>query len=333
MCGTPLSGMAFEPPEPVEGEPVLDPLLGLFERDEPTRACPSCWNEFASNLKTCTGCGATLKVVPRSLFEAHLRFRPVFDRGTKLAKGPEEHPRDLVRVHSCRDPEEARGRLKEFRFMAVRAWMGSDALDSDPDPSRIGLYVRPADHESAKYLLLGAPKPKGDPLRAPDRRDARTKLLDLARGYFEFGKFRRVVHLLAELSGDPEADDLTSEAMLRSGAVREAERRAASAAAGTPASPGRGRLLMNAGVFAALGNDGTPFGTGSRPAVARERLVQAVAEAPRLLEAGTALVEVLHHLGEDALALAELKRLAKLNPNVLALDGWFRTLHERLRSA
>jgi hypothetical protein len=333
MCGMPLSGMAFEPSEPVEGEPILDPLLGLFERDEPTRACPSCWNEFASNLKTCSGCEAPLRVVPRSLFEAHLKVRPIFDRGSRLAKGPEDHPRDLVRVHVCRDPDEARSRLKEFRFMGVRAWAGSDALDADPDPARIALYVRPADLEAAKYLLLGKPKPKADrPGGAPDRRDARAKNLDLARGYFEFGKFRQVIALLGGISGDPDADDLVSEALLRAGAVREAERKAASAADASAPSRARGRLLMNAGAFAALGNDGTPFGTGSRIAVARDRLVQATADAPRLLEAGSALVEIHDQLHEDAAAVAELRRLAKLNPNVLALDGWFRSLHERLRS-
>src|SRR5436190_18144436 len=119
MCGMPLSVMAFEPPEPVEGEPVLDPLLGLFERDEPTRVCPSCKNEFLSNLKTCGACGEVLQVIPRSMFEAQLRWRPVFDRGSRVAKGPEELPRDLIRVHACKDPEEARARIKEVRFMGV----------------------------------------------------------------------------------------------------------------------------------------------------------------------------------------------------------------------
>jgi hypothetical protein len=113
--------------------------------------------------------------------------------------------------------------------------------------------------------------------------------------------------------------------------VREAERNAASAAAGAPAARARGRLLMNAGVFAALGNDGAPFGSGSRADVARDRLRQAIAEAPRLLDAGCALVELEHHLRHDDAALAELRRLGKLNPNLLALDGWFRKLHEELR--
>ena len=53
--------------------------------------------------------------------------------------------------------------------MGVRVWTGSDALDASPDTSRIGLYVRPADHESAKYLLTAPPKPK------PDRPGARAR--------------------------------------------------------------------------------------------------------------------------------------------------------------
>jgi hypothetical protein len=89
---------------------------------------------------------------------------------------------------------------------------------------------------------------------------------------------------------------------------------------------------MNGGVVAALGNDGTPFGQGSRTSVARERLVQATAEAPRLLDAGKALVEVLLESKADAAALAELRRLGKLNPNLLALDGPFRAWHEDLRA-
>jgi hypothetical protein len=333
MCGMPLSVMAFEPPAPVEGEPVVDPLLGLFERDEPTRVCPSCGNEFLSNLKACGGCGETLRVMPRSHFEAQLRFRPVFDRGSRLAKGPGEHPRDLIRIHACKDPDEARARLKEFRFMGVRVWTGSDALDASPEIAKIGLYVRPADHESAKYLLEGAPKPPPDrPGSRPAPRTPRERLLDLARGYFELGKFKQTIALLRELPGDPEADDLASEALLFSGAVREAERAAVAAADAAAGGAGRGRLLMNAGVFAALGNDGTPFGPGSRIAAARERLAGAAAAAPRLLDAGKALVEVLHAAKEDHAALAELRRLSKLNPNVLALDGWFRSLHEELRS-
>jgi hypothetical protein len=328
----PLSALAFEPPAPVEGKPVLDPLLGLFERDEPTRACPSCLNEFVAGLKTCAGCGEALRVVPRSLYEAQLRLRPIHDRGARLARGPEDVPRDLVRVHACADPAEAAERMKEFRFMGVRAWTGSDALDADPDPSRVGLYVRPADTEAARYLLLGRPGPRAGPPPAPDRRDDRTRALDRARAYFALGKFRQVLALLDGLRGDPEADDLVSEALLRSGAVREAERRAAAASAATAAPAARGRLLMNAGVFAALGNDGTPFGAGSRIAAARERLERAAADAPRLLHARCALVEVHHQLKEDALALAGLRRLARLNPNLLALDGYFRTLHEELRT-
>jgi hypothetical protein len=330
MCGMPLTGMAFEPSEPVEGEPIVDPLLGLFERDEPTRVCPSCWNEFASDLKRCGGCGVVLKVLPRSRFEASLRFRPIADRGEKVSQGPEALPRDLILVHVCRDPDEARFRVKEFRFMGVRAWTGSDALDAAPDPSRIGLYVRPPDHEAAKYLLAGAGKPKDD-RSGPDRRDARQKALDLARAYFELGKYKQALALVRDLKGDPEADDLASEALLRSGAVREAERAAAAAAEATPPGPQRGRLLQNAGVFAALGNDGAAFGAGARPDVARSRLELATAQAPRLLEAGKALVEVFRAAREDALALAELRRLGRLNANLLALDGPFRSWHEELR--
>lgn len=331
MCGMPLTVMAFEPSEPLEGAPLVDPLLGLFERDEPTRVCPSCWNEFASDLKRCGACGEVLKVVPRSRFEASLRFRPIGDRGEKVAKGPEALPRDLLLVHVCRDPDEARARVKEFRFMGVRAWTGSDALDAAPDPSRIGLYVRPPDHEAAKYLLAGAPKPKDD-RSGPDRRDARRKTLDLARAYFDLGKFKQTLALVRDQKGDAEVDDLASEALLRSGAVREAERAAAAASEATPPGPARGRLLANAGVFAALGNDGTPFAAGARPDVARSRLQQATAEAPRLLEAGKALVEVLREARADAAALAELRRLGRLNPNLLALDGPFRSWHEELRS-
>jgi hypothetical protein len=331
MCGMPLSVMAFEAPEPLEGAPLLDPLLGLFERDEPTRVCPSCWNEFASNLKRCGPCEAVLQVLPRSRFEARLRFRPVADRGEKVAKGPEDVPRDLVLVHVCRDPDEARARLKEFRFMGVRAWTGSDALDASPDASRIGLYVRPADHEAAKYLLAGSSKPRDD-RGARDTRDSRAKALDLARAYFELGKYRQTLAIVRGLASDTDVDDLASEALVRSGAVREAERAAVAAAAGVPAGPARGRLLQNAGMFAALGNDGTPFGAGARIDAARERLQQATGEAPRLLDAGKALVEVLLHEDAGPAALAELRRLGRLNPNLIALDGPFRSWHEELRS-
>src|SRR5688500_7170014 len=189
MCGTPLSIMAFEPPEQLEGEPVIDPLL----------------------------------VVPRSPFSAALRSRPVVDRGTRLAKGPAETPRDLIRVHVCKNPDEVRALVKEFRFMGARLWTGSDALDADPNPATVGLYVRPADYETAKYLLGAVRNRRSDDLPPRDLRDATRKVLDLALGYFEFGKYKHVIALLTPLAGDPEADDLLSESLLFAGRVREAE--------------------------------------------------------------------------------------------------------------
>ena len=173
---------------------------------------------------------------------------------------------------------------------------------------------------------------EGRPPRGPIAATRAASTLDLARAYFDLGKFKQTLALLRDQQGDPEVDDLASEALLRSGAVREAERAAAAASEATPPGPARGRLLANAGVFAALGHDGTPFGAGARPDVARSRLAQATAEAPRLLEAGKALVEVLREARADAAALAELRRLGRLNPNLLALDGPFRSWHEELRS-
>ncbi len=332
ICATPLSVDALEPRIPEEGDPLIDPLLDLFDRDEPVRTCPSCWNEFLSALKRCSACDCMLRVIPRSKFEAALRHRPVVDRGTRVMKGPEDTPRDLMRVHTCVDPSEAQKWVKEFRFMGAKLWVGTDTLDVDKDTSRIGLYVRPADFETARYLFGAQRASEPDPFGPKDSRDARRRRLDDARLYLEFRKYKQVIAILDVTSGDPEADDLLGDALVFAGRVREAERRASAGAEASPQGPSRGKLLFSAGVFAALGNDGTPHGDGSRLLVARDRLVRATAEAPRLLDAGKALVEVLTFLRDEPAALAELRRMTRLNPNVLAIDGWFRATHETLRA-
>ena len=156
---------------------------------------------------------------------------------------------------------------------------------------------------------------------APDRRDAREKRSTSRAATSSSASSARSSRCSRDLAGDPDADDLRARRCVRSGAVREAERAAASAAAerlaaGAGPRPAPPRTPASSPRSATTA---TPFGAGSRPPLARERLAQAATEAPRLLDAGKALVEVLHHLRADARGA---RRAApprdRLNPNLLA---------------
>ncbi len=320
FCTTPLrSGLASEPREET-GAPILDPLLELFSRDEMLRACPWCRNEFTHDAKRCKPCGNAVALLPRSKFTAGLLGRPIGDRGRAIAAGPAIPARELRRVKTCTDADDAEVLLDEFRAYGVDAWPGTDAMEPYADADPVGVWIRDADLVAADYLISGVRVSRKPPPVDPDRR---TGDLRRARIYLSFGRWRRAASLAGGYPGDVEAEELVVESMLGAGRVREADRRAEAARAVESKSAARLKLL--GGLTAALGNDGSPFGTGADLAAAATRLGAATKLEPRFLDAGKALVEVLIGAGRRPAASDELRRLSRLNPNLCALDGWFRT--------
>jgi hypothetical protein len=325
LCATPLRTGVDD--APTHGPPVIDPLLALFDRDEMLRACPWCRNEFTAGARRCTPCARELAPTARSTFEADLTSRPVADRGRKLAAGPPPPPKDLRRVRVAETPESAAAFLTEFRAYGVEAWPGADAFEPAADALPVGLWVRETDLVAADYVLGSE---RDGPRNPPPPESARDRDLRRARLYLGFGRFRIAAALAGAYAGDVEAEELAADALLGGGRVREAERRAASAVGSDAAS--RAKLAVLAGVAAALGNAGAPFGPGSRFDAALGHLRRAATESPRYLTAGKALLETLDAAGRRDEAAAECRRLTKLNPNLFALDGWFRDCSDRLRA-
>lgn len=331
LCGMPLELRKFRP-DPARPDPVLDPLLDRFERDEPVHFCPDCLNEFAPGQKQCRKCSVPLARSVRSAYEGSLQERPVWELGQRVAQGPPAVPRDLVRVRVAQGLEEAKVCLEELRFVGVEAYPGSDSLDPFDDHDAVGIYVRPGDREAASYLVTGL-RPD-DPLTRPasEELSARDHIVETAKGYLAFGKFRDARRWLAVLEDDGEAKVLAVRALLLGGDVRAAEREARQAAAVVAEDRFRGRLLAMAGLIAALAPDGAPFGKGANLPAAASDLEKAVTLTPRLAEAGKTRVDVLEALGRDVDVAAELRRLDTLNPNLLSRDGPYRRLRDTGRS-
>jgi hypothetical protein len=319
LCATPLrTGLGSEPREET-GAPIVDPLLDLFARDEMVRTCSWCRNEFTAEAKRCKPCGSATIFVARSKYAADLVARPIGDRGRVIAAGPAIPARELRRAKTCLDADDAAILLEEFRAYGVDAWAGTDAMEPLADDDAVGVWIRLADWSAADYLISGVRV-----TRAERPRDVDGRAADLRRAklYLGFGRWRRAAALAGKYPGDVAAEELVAEALLGAGRVREADRRAAAARADDAKSAARLKLL--AGATAALGNDGTPFGAGSDPHAAAARLEEALAREPRFCDAGKALVETRVALGRVAAAREELRRLARLNPNLCAHDGWFR---------
>ena len=299
-------------------------MLDLFERDDSVRYCSDCVNEFVESEKTCRGCRRRLGRVLRSAYERLLLSRPLRELGEAVAAGPPRVPADLVRVKVAQGLAEAQTFLEELRFIGLEAVPGSDALDPFNDPEAIGIYVHACDREAAGYLLQGL-KPS-DPLADPPTpdRDPRADALDAARAFGAFGKYNDALRVLGQLGDDGEALGLAAEMLLLAGRVRAAERYAIDAADARLPDRERGCLLAQAGLMKALGHDGTPFGEGADLRGAAGVLADAVAFAPRVLRVGKVLAEVLDGLGDREAFVRELRRLEKVNANLVVRDGIWR---------
>jgi tetratricopeptide (TPR) repeat protein len=246
--------------------------------------------------------------------------------------GPESVPKDLVRVRIAKDLEECEICLRELQFVGLDPWPGSDSLDPFDTPGAIGIYVRREDLEAARFLVGG--KRPLDPLTRPQKKKETGRDPNLIQGeaYLELGKYKEVIRRLSPLDQDAEAQKLVSDAYLRSGRLKEAighAHHALSLLAGQ--SWAESLFLVQLGVSFALGYDGTPFGRGSNLVECCARLEAASVKAPRDLRIGQMLLEVYENQGRKRAARSEFERLKNVNPNLLAVDGWYRDLYESLR--
>ena len=325
LCGTPIAVGGFRPER--RADPVIDPMLDLFERDEMVRSCEDCLNEFVESRKACRGCGRPLQRCVRSEYERILVERPLRELGDSVAAGPPLLPRDLVRVKIAVGLDEAHAILEELQFIGLEPVAGSDTLDPFTEPEHIGIYVRGGDREAASYLIDGV-RP-ADPLARPpsnEEVDVRGRVLERARGYGAIGKYRDALRELELLEDDGDALALAAELLLRSGNVRAAERHAQEAAGSIPLERERGWLLAQAGLMKALGHDGTPFGQGCDLPAAATLLSSAVELSPRLLRVGKVRAEIAHARGDRETLAATLHALERVNANLFGRDGWWREL-------
>ncbi len=322
LCGTPISLLGFRPDPKRKADPVVDPMLSLFERDEVVRYCPECVNEFIDSQKSCRFCRVTLHRARRTDYERDLLSRPLTELGTLVAEGPPRVPPDLVRVKVCQGLEEAQRCLEELRFVGLEPVSGSDSLDPFDEPEAIGIYVRAADREAATFLITGL-KARDPMLDPPGREPVST--LERVRALGALGKFKDALRLIAQEDASAEMRTLEADLLLRCGRVRTAQRRALEAGADDHLPDrARGALLAQAGLFLALGHDGTPFGEGADSAGAAAVLEEATELAPRLLRAGKVRAEVLQSMGSKPLLRKEMRRLERVCPNLIARDGVWR---------
>jgi len=323
LCGTPLSLAGFRPDPDRKAAPVLDPMLDLFQRDDVLRFCPECLNEFVDSQRRCRPCDMPLERGMRSDYERELLSRPLSELGQTVSEGPPAVPRDLVRVKVAKGLEEAERCLEELRFVGLEPVPGSDSLDPFDEPGAMGIYVRAADRDAASFLLAGLRA--RDPLLDPPGVGGEVSALDRIRTLGTFGKFKDALRLLGELEPTAEVRGLEVDMHLRAGRVRTAQRHALQAAeeASLP-TRSRGVLMAQAGLVQALGHDGTPFGRGADLVSAGVSLERAVSLAPRSLQAGKILAEVLHRRDDTAALAVELRRLERLCPNLVALEGIWR---------
>lgn len=328
FCGTPQALAGFRPDPKRKAEPILDPLLGLFEQRERLKACPHCLCEFRTELKRCKRCARDLLSLDREAYKELLDHRPVRDVGNALAAGPRRVPKDLVRIRVAVDLEHAEELLEELRFVGLDAWAGSDSLDPFDAGEATGIYVRSPDREAATYLVetMEAKDPLDEP---PAARAAVRGPLERAARLREFGKYEAALACLEEVEAQS-ADPLRAEILLDAARIGEARRFAEDAVTRAPkGSREEGRLLTRAGIVAALGPDGTPFAPEADLETARARLEEATRLVPRDLEGGKALVEVLEVLGDREALRKELRRLDALCPNLFGHAGPFREIWER----
>lgn len=324
LCGTPISLAGFRPDSGRKADPVVDPMLDLFERDDLVRYCTDCVNEFSESQRACRACRRPLERELRSAYEHILLSRPLHELGEAVAQGPPRVPADLVRIKVARGLEEARTCLEELRFIGLEPVPGSDTLDPFDEPEAIGIYVRAADRQAAAYLVDGLKPP--DPLARPPGAvpDPKAEVLARARAFGAFGKYKDALRTLETLPDDGEALALAAEMLLLAGRVRAAERHAFCAADTRLPDRERGCILAQAGLMKALGHDGTPFGQGADLSAAATVLAEAVVLAPRVLRVGKVRAEVLDGLSDRAQLGQELRRLERLNANLVVRDGVWR---------
>jgi hypothetical protein len=312
ICGSPLRFDA-RPAPPEVGEPVSDPLISLFDRDEMVKSCPECRNEFAREAKRCSPCRRDLRSEPRSRYAADLVERPIATAAAAATAAPPPPPKDSRKLRTCADVDEADAFVAELRVYGVDAWVADDAAEPDADAFEVDVYARADDVAAADYVLsvgksFAPPNGGVDP-------SARDEILRRASAYLAHGRLRVAAALAAKLPGDPFAEETVAAAYLRCGRARDAERRAADAGAASADPTAAARLFRVAGVA---------FGKGARPRDALVYFDASLAARPRDLASHKALFEVLTATGAAAEAAEEVKRLRRLCPNLLATDGWFR---------
>lgn len=329
VCGTPVALSGFRPDPDRKADPVLDPMLDLFERDEKVPICPECLSEFREDKKRCKTCRRPLDRVLRTEYHRRLDHRPIRDLGEAIAAGPPRVPKDLVRVHVAHGLEETEALLQELAFVGLEPWPGSDSLDPFDDPGAIGIYVREPDLEAARYLV-DAWSPADSLDLPPDevRRTPRTPVEE-AQEWIGFGKYEEALRVLERTGERGAAATMRVDAALKAGKVLTAGRIACDEARAEGIDDlDRGRLLTQAGIITALAADGAPFGEGADAELARGFLEDARDLAPRHIQAGKALVEILEHLGDKEALIAELRRLDRVCPNLFGHQGPFREIHD-----
>ena len=333
LCGTPQELTTLKPVHRLADDfPIVDPLLDLFIRDDVVRFCPRCLNEYGGERGRCRPCDVPVTKAPRSRFEEQLKARPITELGTQVAAGPESVPGDLVRVRVAKDLTECALCLRELQFVGIDPWPGSDSLDPFDTPGAIGIYVRRPDLAAAQFMV-GGKRPLAPLTKAPrSAKPAERQDLVEAASYLELGKYKEVIRRMGPLRDDAKAAHLVSEALIKSGRLKEAIRHAEETLTVLHEDGGsRGTFHTQMGVGFALGFDGTPFGRGADLKRSIEELERARIHAPRDLRVGQRIIEVLHAMNRTRSLRVEFERLLSLNPNLVAIDGWYRDLYDSIR--
>ena len=310
---------------------LIDPMLDLFKKEEWVRYCPSCLNETSGNRRQCRLCHLEIHRGPREDLEEFLGCQPIRHLGEQVAAGPPKVPADLTRVQIAHNLQECTKACRELEFVGISAWTGSDSMDVFDIPYAIGLYVRREDEEAARFILDGIRS--DDPLATSPK--VRTKyddpVLEEAHGYLGIGKLRDVIRVLERSGDNGDAQLMVTEALMRSGRLRDAVQQARAAAGRLRDPRSQGQLLAQAGMALALGYDGTPFGDGANLGEARRNLEEARRLAPRVLSIRQMLIEVLVQKRDQSALREEVRSADRLNPNLLAMDGWYRSLSELVK--
>ncbi len=293
-------------------QPILDPELELFERDDGLLTCLSCLREHREDARRCRLCASPLVRMSRARWRLALECEPVADLRRQLQEGLPRLPASLECLGEFMDPFAAEAAQRELLNFGVQAFIGHDAIDPAGPPFITRLWSRPGDAATARYLT--GPLERGDPASPAADDEGR------ARSFLRHGKWRDALALATREPRREALAPIAAEALLKLGRPAEAARALAADIPGAGAAVQAERYFQRALHHALSG----------AAALALADLHAAAALAPYRLAIAQARVELLRERGSSEDLRAALAVMKAISPAALGGGGPFAALERKL---